>query len=316
MLNFLFCNTFNCIKPFQQSYKFSNTILYNLRKNKFKHAKNIMMNVEKSETGKKRIVLNLFSILSLVFTLVFANHFKLSDKFFLLPVSGAKFSHKNFYQKLSQVPVFAVTNSSGQPYLANNSKGEQVGLIFFSHEDALGLLRAMQKARQVSDARIYIMGLDKAYKMVLSNAASSGIKGYQGQELKMIFRFYPNQKQIKYANSIVNGINFSEKFKGIPIFIADGLTIRKGNEDIIPIFLTKEDLDEAWLKMSLNNPDINPKPTILIGDLIKIIRTMETNKNDYCKFGFFPPKESTEFVKKENKLIPSAKIYSGNFNKF
>ena len=138
--------------------------------------------------------------------------------------------------------------------------------------------------------------------MVLSNAASSGIKGHQGQELKMIFRFYPNQKQIKYANSIISGLNFSEKIKGIPIFIAEGLSVRKGNEDVIPIFLTKDDLDEAWSKMSLHNPDVSPKPTIIVGDLIKIIKAMENGNNEYSKFGFFPPKESIEFVKKENNL--------------
>jgi hypothetical protein len=312
MLNFLLGSNFNSFKLFNQSCNLSGYRFYYSSKRKLTKSKNLMM--EKKEINKNTF-LKLFSILSVFFIMISANKFKTPDNF-SLPVISAKFSNKNFFQKLSQVPVFAVTNSSGQPYLANNSKGEQVGLIFFSHEDALNLLKAMQKARQVSDARIYIMGLDKAYKMVLSNATSSGIKGHQGQELKMIFRFYPNQKQIKYANSIVNGINFSDKVKNIPVFIADGLTIRKGNEDVIPIFLTKEDLDEAWSKMNLNNPDINPKPTIIIGDLIKIIRAMESNKNEYSKFGFFPPKESLEFVKKENKVTPSAKIYSGNFSKY
>nr|UXY87542.1 translocator of the inner chloroplast membrane [Cryptomonas curvata] len=312
MLNFLLNSNLNCLKWFHHNYSRSSTKYNNLTK---KRSKNLMMIKSENRITNKEAIFGLFSILSFLFMTAIANKFKILDNF-LLPVLSAKFSNKTFYQKLSQVPVFAVTNSSGQPYLANNSKGEQVGLIFFSHEDALNLLKAMQKARQVSDARIYIMGLDKAYKMVLSNATSSGIKGHQGQELKMIFRFYPNQKQVKYANSIINGFNFSEKIKNIPVFIADGLTIRKGNEDIIPVFLTKEDLDEAWSKMNINNPDVNPKPTILIGDLIKIIRAMETNNNEYSKFGFFPPKDSMEFVKKENKITPSAKIFSGNFSKY
>ena len=279
MLNFIFTSGFTFTKFFHNKHKLSYLRLNNTNKNRFKKNNIIMQNMIEKRTDKKKIFFRLFFILSLFFIILIGNKFRSLDNF-LSPVVSAKFSNKNFYQKLSQVPVFAVTNSSGQPYLANNSKGEQVGLIFFSHEDALNLLRAMQKARQVSDARIYIMGLDKAYKMVLSNAASSGIKGHQGQELKMIFRFYPNQKQIKYANSIINGINFSEKIKGIPIFIADGLSIRKGNEDIIPIFLTKEDLDETWSKMSSNNPDVNPKPNIIIGDLGKIIKAMEINKSE------------------------------------
>ena len=315
MLNFLIGSNYNCLKSFHHNYNRSNFKLNNLRKKKPTSLKNTMIVVNENKLSSKNTCMKLFSVLSFFFITLISSKFKAPNRC-LLQVISAKFSNKNFYQKLSQVPVFAVTNSSGQPYLANNSKGEQVGLIFFSHEDALSLLKAMQKARQVSDARIYIMGLDKAYKMVLSNATSSGIKGQQGQELKMIFRFYPNQKQIKHANSIINGINFSEKIKTIPVFIAEGLTIRKGKEDIIPIFLTIEDLDEAWSKMNLNNPDVNPKPSILIGDLIKIIRAMENNKGEYSKFGFFPPKGSLEFVKKENKITTSAKIYSGNFTKF
>jgi len=132
----------------------------------------------------------------------------------------------------------------------------------------------------------------------------------------MIFKFYPNQRQIKYANYILYGINISDKFSGIPVFIADGLTIRKGKDDVIPIFLTKEDLEEAWLKMSLKNPDINKKPTIIIGDLIDLVTKMENNQNDFAKFGFYPPKDSVEFVKKENKHKPSAKIHNWFFNKY
>jgi hypothetical protein len=294
---------------------FSNMNLYIRNNNRYKNSSNNIMYMNQNITNKKTILISLLSILSSFFTLLITNNYRIYKDLLSLPVSSAKFSNKNFYQKLSQVPVFAVTNSSGQPYLANNSKGEQVGLIFFSHEDALSLLRAMQKARQVSDARIYIMGLDKAYKMVTSNSSSSGIRGNQGQELKMLFRFYPNQKQVKYANALVNGVNIIEKNKSVPVFIADGLTIRKGREDIIPIFLTKQDLEEAWSKMSLDNPDIDPKPTILVGDLFKIIKKMESNNKEYFNFGFFPPKESIEFVRKENKINPSAKIFGGSFQK-
>jgi len=160
------------------------------------------------------------------------------------------------------------------------------------------------------------MGLDKAYKMVISSASPNILKNQQRNDVKMIFKFYPNQKQIKYANYILYGINISDKFNGIPVFIADGLTIRKGKDDVIPIFFTREDLEEAWLKMSLKNPDIQYKPTIIIGNLLDIVKKMEIGKNEYAKFGFYPPKGSVEFVKKENKQNPSAKIHNWFFNKY
>jgi len=228
---------------------------------------------------------------------------------------GSKFSKKNLAQKLSQVPVFAVTNATGQPYLANNSNGEQVGLIFFSQEDALTMLKSMQKTHQALEARIYIMGLDKAYRMVLSNASPSGIRGNLEQELKMIFRFYPDQKQVKNANALKKSLNPIESFKGVPVFIADGLTIRKGRDEITPVFLNKEDLEESWASMCKYNPDQPLKPTIQIGSLLELISKMENNPKEFESFGFFPPSESVKFVKRENSSNPSARIMPGIFQK-
>merc|ERR1712167_182188 len=161
----------------------------------------------------------------------------------------------------------------------------------------------------MGDARIYIMGLDKAYKMVSSNATPSGIKGNHGQELKMVFRFYPDQKELKAANS--SGITvLKEKFDGIPIFVADGLTVRKGKEDIIPIFFSKSDLEDAWEVMCESNPDQAKKPDIRVGDLLDVIKKMEMKEME--EYGFFPSNESLEFVKSENKRFPSAKIHTNS----
>lgn len=228
---------------------------------------------------------------------------------------ASNFSKKSLSQKLSQVPVFAVTNATGQPYLANNSNGEQIGLIFFSQEDALIMLKSMQKNHQSLESRIYIMGLDKAYRMVMSNASPSGIHGNLGQELKMIFRFYPDQKQIKHATSLKKYLNPIESFRGVPVFMADGLTIRKGKEEIVPIFLTKEDLEESWSTMCKYNPDQPLKPKIRVCSLLDLISEMEENPQDSQIFGFFPSSESVNFVKREKAINPSARIIPGVFQK-
>merc|ERR1712216_982669 len=248
----------------------------------------------------KNFIRKLTFLTSLVFLSIFLSHPFFSTNVIINTANSSKFSKKNLSQKLSQVPVFAVTNATGQPYLANNSNGEQIGLIFFSEEDALAMLKSMQKTHQALEARIYIMGLDKAYRMVTSNASPSGIQGNLGQELKMVFRFYPDQKQIKHANTLKN-FNPMENFKGVPVFVADGLTIRRGKEEIVPIFLTKEDLEESWSTMCRHNPDQPLKPKILVSSLLELISKMEKNPEDYVSFGFFPPSESVKFVERENR---------------
>lgn len=277
--------------------------------------------IKKSQISKPSNKINKFNIeklaflSSLFFLFVFLSNPSFSNIFNLSSAFASKFSKKNLAQKLSQVPVFAVTNATGQPYLANNSNGEQVGLIFFSQEDALAMLKSMQKTHQALEARIYIMGLDKAYRMVLSNASPSGIRGNLGQELKMIFRFYPDQKQVKNANALKKGLNPIESFKGVPVFIAEGLTIRKGREEIIPIFLNKEDLENSWTSMCKYNPDQPLKPIIQVGSLLELISKMETEPKEFESFGFFPPSDSVEFVKRENSTNPSARIMPGIFQK-
>ena len=322
LLGVLFQNSFFCFQNLHNwsSFKFKVKNLYTspkMTQNSCLNVKNIKKpnNSKNLDKNNKYSIEKLAFFSSLFFLFIFSSNPNFTKIFNFSGALASKFSKKNLVQKLSQVPVFAVTNATGQPYLANNSNGEQVGLIFFSQEDALAMLKSMQKTHQALEARIYIMGLDKAYRMVLSNASPSGIRGNLGQELKMIFRFYPDQKQVKNANALKKSLNPIESFKGIPVFIADGLTIRKGREEIVPVFLNKEDLEKSWNSMCKYNPDQPLKPSIQVGNLLELISKMETEPKEFESFGFFPPSESVDFVKRENSTNPSARIMPGIFQK-
>jgi len=315
--NFMKTQRVQSLSFLRTKYQNSEIFLKTIKGSK-KNAKEVKKNGENAISPNilkyKKKVENLAFWSSLFFTVFFLTNPSLIKINSFQEALSVSFSKKSITQKLSQIPVFAVTNATGQPYLANNSNGEQIGLIFFSQEDALMMLKSMQKTHQALEARIYIMGLDKAYRMVTSNASPSGIQGNLGQELKMIFRFYPDQKQIKHANTLKN-FNPIENFKGVPVFVADGLTIRKGKEEIVPIFLTKEDLEESWSTMCRHNPDQPLKPKILVSSLLELISKMEKNPEDYVSFGFFPPSESVKFVERENRSNPSARIMPGVFQK-
>lgn len=216
-------------------------------------------------------------------------------------IAAAKFSKKSVAEKLSQVPVFAVTNASGQPYLANmDGSGSQIGLIFFSHDDALNMLKDMQKNPGASDARVYIMGLDKAYEMVKSKPTPSGIRGPSGEELTMVFRFFPDSKQVKLAENVLRKSRIRQAVEGVPVFVAKGLTLRKGSENVVPLFLTKEDLDAAWAKLRDTNKDLPAHASIEVGNLLYIIGQMEKGEHPELKnLGLFAPRASVEYVTKE-----------------
>mmetsp|Transcript_5650 Transcript_5650/g.13120 ORF Transcript_5650/g.13120 Transcript_5650/m.13120 type:complete len:218 (-) Transcript_5650:961-1614(-) len=217
---------------------------------------------------------------------------------------------------MSQIPVFAVTNGSGQPYLANTSGGDQIGLIFFSHEDALELLKNMKKNHQSLDARITIMGFDKAYKMVSTGNSSSGLKDNYGQDLKMVFKFYPDQKQIKNATNLVKNINIFSKYSGIPVFYNESVKISRGNDEIVPLFFSLEDFNYAWEVMKSRNPDQPIKPSIKVVDLLQILSLVDSGKVEFSKFGFFPNSKSLEFLNKEKLTNPSSRMLTGFFQKY
>ena len=215
--------------------------------------------------------------------------------------AAAKFSKKSLSDKLSQVPVFAVTNASGQPYLAKmDGSGSQIGLIFFSHLDALNMLKDMQKNPGASDARVYIMGLDKAYEMVKAKPTPSGIRGSTGEELTMVFRFFPDSKQVKAAEGLQRKLRIRQQVEGVPVFVAKGLTLRKGNDNVVPLFFTKEDLDAAWTKLRSSNKELPNSANVVVGNLLYIIQQMENDDvPELRNLGFFAPRASVEYVAKE-----------------
>lgn len=224
-------------------------------------------------------------------------------------LAAAKYSKKTLSEKLAQVPVFAVTNASGQPYLANmDGSGSQVGLIFFSHDDALKMLTDMQKNPSASDARVYIMGLDKAYEMVKARPTPSGIRSSSGEELTMVFRFFPDSRQVKAAEVLSRGARPKLRARGdgggvvdgVPVFVAKGLTVRKGKENVVPLFLNKEDLDAAWEKLRQANKDLPQNAHVVVGNLLYIIQQMEKGETpELQNMGFFAPRASVEYVARE-----------------
>jgi len=273
------------------------------------------MSLKNKSDSQKENVVN-FSLYPIVVLSVFFGFFffqktgliKNSSRF---PVHAQTFYKKPLMTKIKTVPVFSVTNRYGQPFLIQNKNGEHVGLIFFSHLEALEFGRELEKSHQATNPRIFIMGLDKAMKMVGQGATSSGIKDKFGQDIKMRFQFIPDQKQLDYAINLskMQGLNQSQP--SIPIFTIPGLNIVKGKEKISPMFFAKEDLETTWQILRSNNPDFERQPEIIEGDFIKLIFYMKNNSgfiNSLLNFGFVPSSESISFVKKEMKAEPSARM--------
>jgi len=299
-------------KPYCQSQSFG-------KKKNLPRKRNLSISMEDIKFSKETMYGKISSILGLTVAFLTLGNIPLIPPMLKKQVQSATFSKKDLFQKLSQVPVFAIANATGQPYLTNNSKGDQLGLFFFEYSDAAALMMKMRSNNQVSDAQILTMTLDKAYKMATAPNTESSYRGAQGQDLQMIFKFYPNKKEVDFASSLTKKKNFLNSFTGCPAFVAEGLSITKGKEEIVPIFLTKRDLDAAWNKMCLSSPGLSSsKPKVEVYDLFQIIKEMQENNPEFINYGFFPPEFSVQVMNMERKKMstPNATIPSGLIRKF
>jgi len=112
-------------------------------------------------------------------------------------LAGTLYKNKSIVGKLAQVPVFLITSAGGQPYLATLEESRQVGLIFFSIEDATKVMEQMKMNAGAEEARIFPLTLDKAMEMVKAKPTPSGLKSQGGQDLMMVFRLYPDTAQVR-----------------------------------------------------------------------------------------------------------------------
>lgn len=89
-----------------------------------------------------------------------------------------------------------------------------------------------------------------------------------------------------------------DNFNGIPIFQAKGLTVMQDNVNLIPLFLSKWDLEEAWNQLSLTKPNEVPKEVeIDVGTLEDVLRRMaECKTGDFDNVVFIPSRESVKAI--------------------
>lgn len=206
---------------------------------------------------------------------------------------------KSLKSKLSQVPVFAVTNSDGQPYLVEDGKDNiQKSYIFFSPEDAARMMAKVKQANATEDIRIHVIGLDKAYEMVSNPPSSSGLKDSEGRELMMTFLLHPDNVQVQKARELLKKEKKKPNFEGIPVFVARGLMLRKGDESNIPVFLDKDDLELAWKRLRESDKSLPANPVIEIADLFQLLKEMENgDKEELRNLGFFASRKSIEWIR-------------------
>ncbi|MGK7876306.1 MAG: Tic22 family protein [Xenococcaceae cyanobacterium] len=215
-------------------------------------------------------------------------------------------------EKLESIPVFILTDASGQEAITvlvnDGDTKRELGVFFFSPQAAQAVLRELQSQdpEKSQNAQIRTITLDKAYEIVLSIEEEN--------KDNIAISFQPEADEIQAAIQLLNSRGQDVKqFNGVPLFYAtegpnDSLiTIEilddqeQGVEDVvIPLFFSKEDLEDLLKDMGQQNPELASTAKIQVSTLENIVELMEkSNEPEIKQVVFIPSTAALQFMREQ-----------------
>lgn len=204
-------------------------------------------------------------------------------------------------KKLNNVLVFTVANEQGAPLVASvaNDRGEQASVagFFISQKDAQAFFEQIQQQNPslAENARVVPVSLAEVYELNEANEENSR---------QLEFEYVPVRQQVQFAlQELRESGQTVENFSGVPLFYATGgpdngyLTIQQGNEQVIPLFFNKEQLEGMIDQLQQKQPDLASSVDIKVSNLQTVIEELESNNDPQLgNIVLVPPRETLEFL--------------------
>ena len=218
-------------------------------------------------------------------------------------MSALALPQEEVLQKLSPVPVFTITDAQGAPLVASLSReGEDINAslagVFINKSDADAFVDRLrtQNPDLASSVKVVPVSLGEVYQM------SESIRD-NGENLQ--FTFVPGQQQVDSAMTLLEQSGQeAEQFNGTPLFLAKGgnedgyLTIQRGEQQVIPMFFNKEDLQGMLQRFESQQPDIAGSVEIEVVNLEGVIEALRSDDDPFLtKIVLIPPRDSVEFIR-------------------
>lgn len=222
--------------------------------------------------------------------------------------SGESTNETFLQEKLSRVPVFAVTDSTGRPFLSEVNDGRlRQGYFFIQPSDATAYLDKVHSTTPANegggdDARIIAVGMNDVIKFLDGSSFSSS------KSIPERFQLFPDDHQVDLAQSL-SGNKFRSLYgeNAVPVFYVDGLAFKddKTGGNVIPVFFEKEKLDEAVRNLRKSNPDVSISENDLeIMDFLQTVRELRTGTDS--RFGRIVYVPLSDALNKLNSLNAAA----------
>jgi len=206
-------------------------------------------------------------------------------------------------QKLGPVPVFTIADANGAPLVAtvpNGQKKATVAGVFISEKDAQGFVDQLKVKNPdlAKTVRVIPVSLGEVYKLQQANQNKPNTPNFE-------FEYVPAQQEVSAAQTVLqqNGQN-ANQFRGTPLFVAVAgkdkgyLTIKRNNQQIIPFFFNKEELQPIVDRFKQQKPDMANSVQIQVVSLEGMLQTLKTrNDSRLNEIVLVPPQESVEYVR-------------------
>jgi hypothetical protein len=160
-------------------------------------------------------------------------------------------------ERLRDVPVYTITSNENFVLLQEEegSKGQKAKsllMLFMSANDAKEFKNDVVSKQAVLKPTIGTLFMDKVFKLHMQSRPK--------QLEDVALRLMPDRKQVAHAFDTYNGMGLGQQLKalpGVPLFQAEGLTMKNGDKTMIPLFFGKEELDFA-LEQAFGKSAVTP----------------------------------------------------------
>jgi len=206
---------------------------------------------------------------------------------------------QNVVQKLRRVPVFTITNAEGAPLVvevADEENQASIVGVFISKQAAEAYVQRLKSQNpEVGNAvQVVPLSLAEIYQ-----------RSQKNNEDRIVFELVPVKEQVEAALSLLRQEGQEvERFLGVPLFFARGgedgglLTVQRGENQEVPFFFNKEDLQVLLDKLKETNPNQIPNIEIDVVNLLQVIRTLKTKDDPQLnQVVLVPSRESVKYLR-------------------
>lgn len=206
-------------------------------------------------------------------------------------------------ERLSGVPVFAITDDKGSPLLGRAKQGDdsQIFLFFLNPNDAQSMLKQVQSSNPDlgKKARVIVRSMNDAYKVMREN-----------KDKKIGFQIVPSKTSLESARTLLTkGGKAPEQLPNVPVFFAvsgngpqDGLlTIEQQGKQFVPFFFEQNDLKSMIDNAAKGQPNVAKTAKIQVTSLFQVLDSMVANEknkpsSEVDKFTFIPSRAAYEWI--------------------